>query len=562
MKKFIVFLTCLVFVSCSEELNFNDSIPDPSLNSSTLKSQSLSFDWENEEYVSGDPLLPRLPWKSMASTAVPRELALDIKSEDGWRLLFNSFTMDDGHPEPNKFLMFYNKFRGILRFWYYHEGVSSYSDLRYGLQLTGSTSLLNFVGDFAKPMDKRRSNDYTESISGDWGNLSIGQGLVENQWYLFDFTLAYDDNVPNLDVDENDLFFYLRGINISHIDLTGVQAGEITGDVIIDSKGQSNLFNIGGIKIDNSSVKKDFGNNNFIDTGATATANSKEPQSWWSLVGPQLSQKTAEAVGNAGGALVSDFLNLTLNPVQNLVNSLIHQGNTSNNGYVDLKMSTSIDLSGIVTEQEPVQVTNLYVPGSIYQSGGSKYIDNEDVPLGVFNLSTTPTIRYKQIYSPVQSYKGNFKYCQFFSLDRNSFDIKINPEIQDDIVVIKKKAELYFYDLYSGPTNLNRCSLFPPYATDVAGDELVNDSEGNRWFKLIEGFDSPYNSCDEYGISNYTYFDVSNGQYPTLKKEADGRIVVKVMVQFINKESGKVVTHIQTYLPQFIENNQWWPLYY
>jgi hypothetical protein len=180
MKKILFFfVVSLLFFSCSEK-DIEENPEQEIILDHSLKSQSLGFDWENEEYVSGDPSLPRLPWATGAPTAVPRELARDIDSDEGWILVFNSFSLDDGHDEPNKFLIFYNKFRGIMRFWYYHQGTTAYSDLRYGLQFTGPTSMLNFVGDFAKPMDVRPSNSYVEAISGDWGDLSIGQGLVEN----------------------------------------------------------------------------------------------------------------------------------------------------------------------------------------------------------------------------------------------------------------------------------------------------------------------------------------------------------------------------------------------
>jgi hypothetical protein len=373
---------------------------------------------------------------------------------------------------------------------------------------------------------------------------------------MFDFIVAYDENVPNLGVTKNDLLFYLRGINVSEVNLGGTQTGNISGDIVIDSRGQSNLFNIGSLKIDHSSVKKDIGDGNYIDTGATATANSKDAKSWWGLVKGQLSQRTSEAVGDVGGALMSNSLNLVLNPVQNLVNSLIHKGSPGSTGFVDLKMSTSVNMSGTITDQQPVQVTNLYVPGSVQDENGIAYVEDADFSLGVFNLSTTPIVNYAQVYARVNS-QGLYRYCQFFSLDRNSFDIVINPEIQDDIVIVNRNAELYFYEEYSGPTKLSRVSLFHPYQTDVVGNNLVNDSPGNRWFKLVEGFDLSNNSAGNYGISRLVYYESAR---QAERLEADGRIVVKVTLQFRDRRTGSLVTHIQTYLPELVGNNQWWPI--
>lgn len=50
--------------------------------------------------------------------------------------------------------------------WYYHEGSSNYSALKYSIQTTSNSSILNFNYDFAKAMDVKKPS-YTEYLSGD-----------------------------------------------------------------------------------------------------------------------------------------------------------------------------------------------------------------------------------------------------------------------------------------------------------------------------------------------------------------------------------------------------------
>ena len=77
------------------------------------------FDWENLEYL---PLpstvtpVP-MPWNDNASRAFSDDIRYDMKKSDGWVLYLSTFS---SQINPGvKLFMLYNKYRGIIRYYYY-----------------------------------------------------------------------------------------------------------------------------------------------------------------------------------------------------------------------------------------------------------------------------------------------------------------------------------------------------------------------------------------------------------------------------------------------------------
>jgi len=512
--------------------------------------KSIWFDWENTLFVNNDPTLPILPWISGASTGVTREVALNHKREDGWLMVHNNFNLNYGNSMPKpKYFLLYNKYTGMLRMWYWHEGANSYTKLKYAIQHTAYSSILNFNGDFAKAMDVRLPG-YTEYFSGD-SSMPGSLGLVNNTWYMFEYEFAYDDQVANITKEKSDLFLLATGVNITDLKIDGNQNGNINGSIEFNAPG-ANLFNIGNFNIgnkDESGAGKD----------QSLTKNSNNPNEWWSQLEGKLTSKVTDAIGNAGAKLASSVLNLVANPIAGYLGSLVHQG-LSSSGSVNLKMSTKISLTGTLTSQAPVVTQNLHVPG-INAETGLVYLYKE--PLGVFNINTKPVVKYQQTY-----YKNGYpkKYLQFFELDRSSFKYIFNKSIIDSITILETKAELYFYKRYSGYTQLivNANSNMGPvelgarnelvYETKRVFREPITDNSGDEYYKLAEGAIPPVATTGDLGIS-WSQSGIAPEYFLyTPKLAPDGRVVVKVVVRFKIKKTGREVTIVKTYLPRFVEN--------
>lgn len=418
---------------------------DPILIEVTEPIKGVYFNWEVATYVNNDSKFPRLPWISGASTGVRRTLSLDHKKEDGWELVHNSFVLEKGNNEPrNKYLLFYNKFTGILRMWYWHEDENAHSQLNYSIQSVAETSLFNFNGDFAYPMNSRRPA-YSQYISGS-GTTPSSQGISKDNWYMFEYEMAYDENVKNIPLEKSDLLIASKGIDISDIELNGSQSGTINGSIVINSK-SANLMNLGNFSINNNDKTTNTVNN---ETSSVVTNDASD---WWSQIEETLSEQTAKSIGNAGGKLSGSFLNLITNPVGNFLNSLVHQG-LGQTGAVNLKMNTNISLSGTVTTAVPVATINLHIPTS--QNNTLEYLYGR--PLGVFNIDKQPAVKYQQTYFDVNG--PHPRYFQYFEIDRGSFDFVINPAIINQVTIVTKKSELYFYKRYEGGTKLERFEMF------------------------------------------------------------------------------------------------------
>lgn len=61
------------------------------------------------------------PWSGSGSLlgTYGTDIINDRKKSEGWTLLYNSFTSDANLYTPNPFFVLYNKYRGIMRIFYY-----------------------------------------------------------------------------------------------------------------------------------------------------------------------------------------------------------------------------------------------------------------------------------------------------------------------------------------------------------------------------------------------------------------------------------------------------------
>lgn len=121
--KWIVFLSILL-AACeelSEEISIDDKIIARDLYTRAIVPMtSPVFDWADTTNISllglNSPVI--LPWYNGANTQIPYYMLEDYKPEDGWEMVYN-YCIDTPPGEINKsYLIFYNKFTGILRVFY------------------------------------------------------------------------------------------------------------------------------------------------------------------------------------------------------------------------------------------------------------------------------------------------------------------------------------------------------------------------------------------------------------------------------------------------------------
>lgn len=516
-----------------------------------------SFDWEKATYVNNDPRLPILPWISGASTSVLRAVSLNHKKEDGWVMIHNTFGLNrDLNKSLKKYFLLYNKYTGFLRMWYWHEGSNSYSSNKYSIQLKTRSSALNFNSDFAKAMDCRFAHNFVESVSGD-ANTVGSRGLSSDTWYLYEYELAFDEKLKTTSLNESDFILSSTGIKISKLSLRGEQNGSIDGRVVFTAPG-SNLFNFGNLEIQGAGIDKDHPQKHIEEKNTDkASVKTIDPKKWWNTLKSRLSDETINAIGSGAASLGTNIINLVTDPIGNCLNSLVHQS-LSNEGSVNLTMSTKIDFKGTIESSEPVFSINLRIPG-IEESSRLAYL--YDKPLGVFNLSSTPVVNYETVYNYLST--RNKSVFQYYKIDRSSFDFVLNPAIKDEIEVLTKKTELFYYRRYNGPTKLAGhasvigapkigCSNRLVFSTIPKIKFQKIDSDGYEYYKFNESYNIPPIASKSYGL---IYDDPSIPAdffeyYPKISPLQ--RFVVKATLQFKVKSTGRNITIIKSYLPKYV----------
>ena len=116
---FFVILSVFINYSCTDESpnNFLDLEVDASATTRSLAPPNFEQDWENQTSIQlTDNKVVDLPWVEYAPTSIIYDIRMDIKKEDGWVFLST----------PNKdigsdYLIFYNKYTGILKVFYYNQ---------------------------------------------------------------------------------------------------------------------------------------------------------------------------------------------------------------------------------------------------------------------------------------------------------------------------------------------------------------------------------------------------------------------------------------------------------
>ena len=125
MRRWILAIVILIGIAACqkpEEITFSDEGGTP-LTRSITPGVSPVFDWWDTTTISlsgiNNPVT--LPWYNGASTQIPYYMLDDYKPEDGWEMVYN-YCIDTPPGEEGKYyLLFYNKFTGILRVFYYNN---------------------------------------------------------------------------------------------------------------------------------------------------------------------------------------------------------------------------------------------------------------------------------------------------------------------------------------------------------------------------------------------------------------------------------------------------------
>jgi hypothetical protein len=507
---------------------------------------TIDWDWEtaNIVYVNGTPHW--VPWYIGATTDVPVEIGADHLKEDGWVLLWSNLDghMVDGVGNPvvianyHPYFALYNRYRGIIRFFYLHQTDVTTSDLMYGLTFEGfnggMTSMLSYTFEFAKATGVNLTQPFVTRA-----NLSqLGSsGPAVNHWYYFDVETAYHD-VTGLGASDLVMRWLARGIDTSTLTLSGTQTGSIDGSIQISGS------NVTYFK---TSSLLNFDTGDHIETTNTINSNVGGSTKVSEKASNQFSTLLKNKFNDLASSLLSKTANLLTGGLTDLFGGLVGGGekDAQNNQNVHLRYQTEIELTGTLSKTLNIFERTLKVPGTSYTSASQVHVPYYDQPLGLIAIPNQPRVKWEEWFE-WDEWDEVYQYFQYYQVDFSSVQVVVNPFVANELSIKTIKKEVYLYVKYSGPTTLEG-------PVDVGGGNwqpdrvygiLAVDESENKYYRGI-GITTRYDNVepDPYGF--WEAGEESFGE--------DRRIVVKITVELerTGVPDADTIVWCKTFIPEY-----------
>ena len=396
--------TCLLF-SCSDELIVQQepvsvpmeddglvAYPKAMANTRSMSIEQNWEEWKTVELSTGADV--ETPWSDRAvMTAIPGEIRKDVKAENGWNLIAHTV---NGYGEPGKnYLIFHNKYTGILKVFYYLEPgfAESQNTAMWMIFFETPSAHLAFAEEYAALSTQKDSNViYTGNITN-----TPSKGFTPG-WNCFQITLAYDPNFTT-----GDLQFNPYNMTTKDIKLSGTI--ETTTEGLLITATKSNIF-------DNAVVSAA----NFVGGKAEKWVKNAVSQSVFKEIGSFIVKGAGSIVSSGVSTLLGFF-----------TGGFDETGQTTQ--AIQLRTSGTITLPGTLEEVSSSPVGPLSFPISTDLVG----------KLGAWSLKRAPTLRLNPYglhvgqhpdHEYVQLYDIQVPYI--YSLDLEDV-IDINPEALSQI---------------------------------------------------------------------------------------------------------------------------------
>ncbi len=526
-------------------------------------------DWETMEflYINDSGTLNKkieAPWnKEAASTLMPESIRMDVKKEDGWEVAFNLMNKD-GHPDMNYFGL-YNKYTGVLRFFYYFNKEVSQSATDFAFEVILGTDGAKNPAYYAAlkygiPMDADVKTNVNLLGAGNTSKTfhllitpysGIGRNEMSQGWYAFDIDMsAYTGK--SFFTDGSPIQIACRANNKTSVSLGTDILGKIGGD-----------FNgtIDKAKLQASS------------NGTSALLSDISDGS--SSVGKALSS-TADALDKGGAAAVVAGIGAVFDWVACGLNiaAICKKDRSKPNPQPQDKMSGKLDLKLNATAKTQGYLETS-VATNVRQFTLEKNAFNPDsnVGKGVWNIDKSP-----ELYFIPETIFDNLEFAYFY--DPTSFSVVINKELFPDASNIKV---ISYCGTYMNNQNAVRNIAFreafglgsletPTFNIDALhdlADKVKNDTSRTRAFssiKISDDLPSTYfidtttegllyrgyyfKLNDENPFFNFMlepHLDLARSPSPTKYPE----LYVAVAVLF--DSNGKTFFYSRTYLPKVSE---------
>lgn len=355
--------------------------------------------------------LVALPWykDGVVDTNLDPEFCDDILPENGWEWVLN--LCGNRNIVNNNFFALYNKYSGVLRFFYYMpNNVTSGNDHLWEVDMTnimaqrsvyayGLPIDLNIVNKAALGQDK--ANFFVDYVTPYVRQQAPDGKITPNQgWWAFDIDMSLYRPNDNGFGDNQSISLQIRSWDEAHVSLTSAITGQLDGEMqlaqtktrtIVSKK--KGLF--GFIK-DGISIGK---------TAAAAIVSAKSGDVKGALTNGISAAKDGYAFYGA---------------LKNNKNSSTTVTDTLSRitGTFNASVQADAETDGIISSSKPVtKAASPTIPGKSFITSGT------GVGQGVWNLKTSPVVYY--FNRKFDSDRGNEYYLYFF--DPSSVEVVLNP---------------------------------------------------------------------------------------------------------------------------------------
>lgn len=479
-------------------VSYDKALMNKSLSVSALSGKpSYPLDWENITYMpapNGVRPVP-VPWQSgLGGAKIDQDILYDYAKSDGWELVYNTF--NDSIIYNPSYFMLYNKFRGVLRTYFYFAPGQSYpsNNLVSALLLKGSSAVNS-------PSLKFSATDIVDfnGVQTAATQLQPYQVSSTGSWYASEFELAYDQNTINTPYPSEIMEWQINPNSISDISLNGNVKGSIDGTIAIPTA-KTNFFGT----LVNTLVKAG------VNVGGAVLGQGASALGFLVNGTDHSAQKAAlDAVGNGANGVISGFLNGIFGFTKK----------STTTEKVKLTLNTNLVVDGTSTTSSQLFDNNFAIPGTPNNEEAIPFYPLYNKPMGIFYITAQPDIiiNIKSQKDPMNP--RLYTASAELSVNQSSFDILFNPEVKTvaDIENIEKIV-------------------------------VVKDWEPTLLQESIVSYEQQEDIMGEIAYSGHQIrYDISNVPRPNIQVPPDTKVFLRLSFDVVPKNGAPKQTIVKTF---------------
>ena len=372
--------------------------------------------------------LVALPWyEGTKLVNLPNDFCDDITPDNGWEWVANF--CGNRSIENNNFFAVYNKYTGILRFFYYlPEGYSTGNDHVWQVSMTDNLATRTTIP-YGVPNDRTlKDKGAINQVGSDtfmdyvtpWTDYKSDDGLIVPNagWWAFDVDLSMTR--PETFSDDNNIKLQMRSWDTSHTTLYSTMEASIDGEMKGTFEGRAPFMA--------SSSKGLFGRvGDFIKLGTKVKD-----------VYTNLTSGNVVGAFKGGVDLAKNGSSLASSKTKASGGETIVDG--SYQGTINLMMNGTINTDGVIKGSAPtVGITS---PTLYLKDFDTK---NSHLGQGVWNLKKTP-VMYRTNYLrwdkadyfllhtdyTKDDNSNYYVFAQYYFFDPSSIEVELNPNVFPD----------------------------------------------------------------------------------------------------------------------------------